>query len=236
MRKINLSISGCMGRMGQQLIKSSKKNRNFKLVSLTENRIINKKIFGIKPSKNNSEAFKKSNVIIDFTVPKCTLEILKIASKLKISLRTLYEIAPSKDLLITMTVDNILKKLGKKALERVSSISSPLEKLETYLRIVNQAVGPKFETYIQGLRSVKGSSKLVNYHEKFITNYTQKLLEEALEANEIENIDVKAFAILLGGIGRDFAKEKNRIQINKSPEDSANSITKSILKGIRLEN
>ena len=83
MRKINLSISGCMGRMGQQLIKSSKKNRNFKLVSLTENRIINKKISGIKPSRNNSEAFKKSNVIIDFTVPKCTLEILKIASKLK---------------------------------------------------------------------------------------------------------------------------------------------------------
>ena len=83
MRKINLSISGCMGRMGQQLIKSSKKNRNFKLVSLTENRIINKKIFGIKPSRNNPEAFKKSNVIIDFTVPKCTLEILKIASKLK---------------------------------------------------------------------------------------------------------------------------------------------------------
>ena len=83
MRKINLSISGCMGRMGQQLIKSSKKNKKFKLVSLTENRVINKKIFGIEPSINNSEAFKKSNVIIDFTVPKCTLEILKIASKLK---------------------------------------------------------------------------------------------------------------------------------------------------------
>ena len=51
MRKINLSISGCMGRMGQQLIKSSKKNRNFKLVSLTENRIINKKIFWYKTVK-----------------------------------------------------------------------------------------------------------------------------------------------------------------------------------------
>ena len=83
MKKINLSISGCMGRMGQQLIKSSKKNRNFKLVSLTENRLINKKIAGLKPSRNTVDAFKKSNVIIDFTVPKCTLEILKIASKLK---------------------------------------------------------------------------------------------------------------------------------------------------------
>jgi len=83
MTKINLSISGCMGRMGQQLIKSAKKNRNFKLVSLTENSLIDKKIAGLKPSRNSINAFKKSNVIIDFTVPKCTLEILKIASKLK---------------------------------------------------------------------------------------------------------------------------------------------------------
>jgi 4-hydroxy-tetrahydrodipicolinate reductase len=83
MRKINLSISGCMGRMGQQLIKSTQKNRNFKLVSLTENKVINKKIAGIRPSLNNIDAFKRSNVIIDFTVPKCTLEILKLASKLK---------------------------------------------------------------------------------------------------------------------------------------------------------
>ena len=83
MKKINLSITGCMGRMGQQIIKSSKKERNFKLVSLTENKIINKKIFGIKPNLNNVAAFKNTNVIIDFTVPKCTLEVLKIASKLK---------------------------------------------------------------------------------------------------------------------------------------------------------
>ena len=72
-----------MGRMGQQVIKSSKKNKNFKLVSLTENKIINKTISGIKPKLNNIEAFKDTNVIIDFTIPKCTLEVLKIASKLK---------------------------------------------------------------------------------------------------------------------------------------------------------
>ena len=72
-----------MGRMGQQLIRSSKKNKSFKLVSLTENRLINKKIAGLKPSKNSIDAFKKSNVIIDFTIPRCTLEILKIAAKLK---------------------------------------------------------------------------------------------------------------------------------------------------------
>ncbi len=83
MKKINLAISGCLGRMGQQLIKSSKNNKNFKLAALTENKAINKKIAGIKLDVNDEEAFKKTDVIIDFTVPNCTLDILKIASKLK---------------------------------------------------------------------------------------------------------------------------------------------------------
>ncbi len=83
MNKINISITGCLGKMGQQLIKSSRNDKNFKLVSLTENKIISKKIYGIKPELNNKNAFKKTNVIIDFTVPKCTMQVLKIASKLK---------------------------------------------------------------------------------------------------------------------------------------------------------
>ena len=83
MKKINLAITGCLGRMGQQLIRSSKSNKNFNLVALTENKPINKKIAGIKLNLNTVETFKKTDVIIDFTIPKCTLEILKIASKLK---------------------------------------------------------------------------------------------------------------------------------------------------------
>ncbi|MSP10205.1 MAG: 4-hydroxy-tetrahydrodipicolinate reductase [Pelagibacteraceae bacterium] len=83
MSKINLTISGCMGRMGQQLIKSANLNKNFKLVSLTENRVINKTFIGIKPEFNSENAFKKTNVIIDFTTPNCTFEILNIAYKLK---------------------------------------------------------------------------------------------------------------------------------------------------------
>ena len=83
MKKINLAITGCLGKMGQQLIISTKSNKNFKLVTLTENKIINKKIAGIKLDLNRVEAFKEVDVIIDFTIPKCTLEILKIASKIK---------------------------------------------------------------------------------------------------------------------------------------------------------
>ena len=72
-----------MGRMGQQLIKSSKADKNINLTTLTENKLVKKKILGIKVSLNNEKVFKDVDLIIDFTTPKCTFEVLKIASKLK---------------------------------------------------------------------------------------------------------------------------------------------------------
>ena len=80
MKKINLAITGCMGRMGKQIIKSAKSDKNFKIAALTENRVIYKKIDGIKPSLNTENSFKNADLIIDFTIPKCTFEVLKIAA------------------------------------------------------------------------------------------------------------------------------------------------------------
>ena len=83
MKKINLAITGGLGRMGQQIISSSKKNKKFRIVSITENRVLNKKVSGLKLQINSKNAFKNAQVIIDFSTPKCTLEILKIASVMK---------------------------------------------------------------------------------------------------------------------------------------------------------
>ena len=83
MKKINVAVTGCMGRMGQQIVRSIKSNKNFRLVALTENKKVKKKIHGIKVELNNEQALKKANLIIDFTIPRCTFQVLEIASKLK---------------------------------------------------------------------------------------------------------------------------------------------------------
>ena len=83
MKKIKLLVTGCMGRMGRQIITSVKKDQNFKLVALTENKKINKKINGIKVELNSEILFKNADLIIDFTIPRCTFQVLKIATKLK---------------------------------------------------------------------------------------------------------------------------------------------------------
>ena len=138
MKKINLAITGCMGRMGQQIIKSAKSDKNFKLVALTENRIINKKILGIKPSLNTESAFKNTNIIIDFTVPKCTFEVLKIAAKLK------------KRVVIGTTgfskkEENLIKKYSKKIpILRAGNMSLGINLLMYLTEIASKSLGNNF--------------------------------------------------------------------------------------------
>ena len=153
MKKINLAISGCMGRMGQQLIKSSKINKSFKLVTLTENRLINRNFNGVRPELNSDKAFSKTDVIIDFTVPKCTLQILKIASKLK------------KKVVIGTTgfsrsQENQIKKYSKKI---------------SILKAGNMSLGINLLTYLTEIASKSLSdnylSKIFEVHHKYKKDY-----------------------------------------------------------------
>ena len=124
--------------MGQQLIKSSKSNNNFRLVTLTENRIINKKFNGIKPEHNNEIAFEKTDIIIDFTIPKCTIEVLKIASKL------------NKRVVIgttgfTQKEDKIIKKYSKKIpILKAGNMSLGVNLLMYLTEIASKSLGDNY--------------------------------------------------------------------------------------------
>ena len=138
MKNLKISITGCLGRMGQQLIKSSKKDNKINLVSITENRFINKKIYGLKPQLNSENAFDKVDVIIDFTVPKCTLEVLKIASKLK------------KRVVIGTTgfnkkEENLIKKYSKKIpILKAGNMSLGINLLMYLTEITSKSLGNNF--------------------------------------------------------------------------------------------
>ena len=138
MKKINLAITGCMGRMGQQIIKSAKSDKSFKIVTLTENKLVNKKVYGLKPTLNTEEAIRKANLIIDFTVPKCTFEILRISSKLK------------KKVIIgttgfTKKEEDLIKKYSKRIpILKAGNMSLGINLLMYLTEIASKSLGDKF--------------------------------------------------------------------------------------------
>ena len=138
MKKIKLLVTGCMGRMGQQMITSVKRDKNFKLIALTENKKINKKINGVKVGLNDEKLFKKVDLIIDFTIPKCTFQVLKIAAKLK------------KRVVIGTTgfskkEENIIKKFSKRIpILKAGNMSLGINLLMYLTEIASNSLGKNF--------------------------------------------------------------------------------------------
>jgi 4-hydroxy-tetrahydrodipicolinate reductase len=83
MKKINIALVGGLGRMGKILAKKILNNKKLKLHSVTDLRSGRSFKKNIKIQKNNLNAFKKADVIIDFSRPKSSLEALYYAKKLR---------------------------------------------------------------------------------------------------------------------------------------------------------
>ena len=138
MKKINITITGALGRMGKILIKRISKNKNLKLFSLTDLKS-GKTINGIKTQKNSVEAFKKTDVIIDFSRPKASLDILNYAKKLK------------KKVVIgttgfTKQQNNFIKKCSKKiAIFKSGNMSTGINLLEHIVKILSKNIPNNYQ-------------------------------------------------------------------------------------------
>ena len=191
MKKINITITGALGRMGQILIKRISKNKNLRLSCLTDiksGKIIN----GIKTQKNNLEAFKKTDVIIDFSKPKASIEILNYAKKLK------------KKVVIGTTGfteqdNNLIKNYAKKiAIFKSGNMSLGINLLEYIVNILSKKIPNNYHIGIND-----------DHHKKKIDypSGTALMLANAVSKGKNKNLEsIK---------GKIFLNKKGNLQKNK---------------------
>ena len=79
---INVLVNGCNGKMGQEVIKAVQNDNNFEVLCGVDVKDTGEYIF---PVYTKIEDIKdKPDVIIDFSIPKATMNILKYATKYSI--------------------------------------------------------------------------------------------------------------------------------------------------------
>jgi 4-hydroxy-tetrahydrodipicolinate reductase len=191
MKKINITITGALGRMGKILIKRISKNRNLKLFSLTDlksRKIIN----GIKTQKNNLEAFKKTDVIIDFSKPKASLEVLSYAKKFKKRVVIGTTGFTKKD-------NNLIKSYAKKiAIFKSGNMSLGINLLEYIVNILSKKIPNNYHIGIND-----------DHHKKKIDypSGTALMLANAVSKGKNKNLEsIK---------GKIFLNRKGNLQKNK---------------------
>ena len=191
MKKINITITGALGKMGKILIKRISKKKNLKLLSLTDLKS-GKTINGIKTQKNNLEAFKKTDVIIDFSRPKASLEILNYAKKLK------------KKIVIGTTGFNkkendLIKNYSKKiAIFKSGNMSLGINLLEYVIKIISEKIPNEYQITISD-----------NHHKKKVDypSGTALMLANALAKGKGKNL-----ASITGNL---FLNKKGSLKKNK---------------------
>ena len=192
MKKIKIIICGGLGRMGKVLIKQINKNKKFILSGITDIRA-GKNIKNIKIIKNSIEAFENADVIIDFSKPNSSLEVIKYANKLK------------KKLVIGTTgfskkQNNIIKKYSKKiAIFKSGNMSMGINFLEYIVNIISKKIP---NNYYVGIHD--------NHHKKKIDypSGTALMLANAASTSKGKNLESLKGKIFLNKKG---TLEKNKI-------------------------
>ena len=191
MKVINITISGALGRMGQIVIKQILKNKIFKIQSLTDSKL-GKKINGIKVQKNNLDAFKNADIIIDFSTPKSSIEILNFIKKLK------------KKIVIgttgfTKKQENLIKSYSKEiAIFKSGNMSLGINLLEYMTEILSKKIPKNFRIGI-----------IDNHHKKKIDHPSGTAL---MLGNAVAKGKNKKFSKVKGKI---FLNNQGNLQNNK---------------------
>ena len=181
-------------------------------------------------SKRQVKALDQLEKLIQKGVPDLTMS--EIASRLKVSLRTLYELAPSKDQLLLIAVDRILFRIGGEAKKAIKNINSPLEQLKVYVNETGKAMDPACLAFTRDFGELKGARVLVDSHENYVVSMTKKLLERSIQKKLIKPIDISAFAMILSGLGREIYTNNLKSSLVKSPEEIYHEISEIIFLGL----
>ena len=160
------------------------------------------------------------------------LTMAEIAGRMNCSLRTLYEISPSKDELVLAVVDRRLHRIGRAAIGALDASLAPLESLRVYLDAVNEAVQPNTGSFSRDFADLPGAKQLLDAHEGYVMAVTRSLLDRAVAEGQIQSVDTAAMAHLLGGLGREFARPDVIPLIAETPKRTADTLTDIILRGL----
>lgn len=160
------------------------------------------------------------------------LTMADLAARLSCSLRTLYELAPSRDELVLAVVDRNLRRIGRTATDALDAEMAPLDALRSYLRAATVAVAGTTPAFARDLAAVSDARRLSDAHSDYLVAVTRCLLDLAVERRDIADVDTAAIARVMAGLGRDFARPEAISTLRSSPKDAADTVVDVILRGL----
>ena len=160
------------------------------------------------------------------------LTMAQIAARTNSSLRTLYQIAQSKEELVVAVVDRRLHRIGRRAIAALGAALAPLDALRVYLSAVCEAIDPERNAFAREFVAMPGVQRMIDVHERYVVAVVRSLLDRAVAERAIAPCDTAAVAHLLGGLGREYARPEVAASLRRSPRETVDALVEVVLRGL----
>ncbi len=162
------------------------------------------------------------------------LTMAEIASRSNCSLRTLYGVAPSRDELVLIVVDRNLWRVGRRAMDAITSDLGPLEALQAYLAAATGAVSDMTASFARDLAAVPAAQRLGDVHADYSVAVARCLLDLAVQSGQIVAVDSAAVARVMVGLARDLSRPEVIPTLSSTPKQATDALVAIMLRGLHL--
>lgn len=105
----------------------------------------------------------------------------QLASRLKCSRRTLYELAPSKDELVLFVIDRRMRRTGRLAAEALERFDDPVERLREFVMAGGSRMRHTTLRYQEDIVGFPPARRLVSAHYRYATSIVAEIIADGIE-------------------------------------------------------
>lgn len=121
------------------------------------------------------------------------LTVGELATRLRCSRRTLYELAPSKDELVLVVCDRLLRRVGRIAREELARVGDPAEGIEVFL-LGPSGLRPTSGRFNEDVARHPAAARLFAAHYRYATAVLGDVIEAGIERGDFRPVDSRVVA------------------------------------------
>jgi AcrR family transcriptional regulator len=159
-----------------------------------------------------------------------SLTIGELAARLACSRRTLYELAPSKDQLLLLTLDRLMHRIGRTALAAIDADAPAAVQLRQY---ATASIGYAFrsEAYDE-LVEVPGVRRALDRHYRFAATILERIVASGIGNGEFRSIDSSVAANVILASALHLALPDVIADLGRPLEEAVTEMLDLVLAGL----
>lgn len=160
------------------------------------------------------------------------LTVGELAQRLNCSRRTLYELAPSKDELVLLVLDRLLRRMGSHAHAQLRKYNDPIQRVESFMGAAISEIRALSLSFAEDVERHAAARRLMTAHYEFATDVLGGVIQDGIDQGVFRPVHARLVAQLLDAAVARLQEPRALRMVGLPESETMEELTSIILHGI----